>query len=58
MDKLPKACFEKNGDANTLDMIRRMGSQVNKFAALVQEILDFTKTQQGKLMYNETFFDF
>ena len=35
-----------------------MSSQVNKLTNLVQDLLDFTKIQKGKLMYNEVFFDF
>jgi len=50
--------LEEKLDIETLDMIRRMSSQVNKLAVLVQDILDFTKAQKGKLMYNEAFYDF
>jgi PAS domain S-box-containing protein len=50
--------LEEKLDIETLDMIKRMSSQVNKLTVLVQDILDFTKAQKGKLMYNEAFYDF
>ena len=54
MDKLQKMLEEK-GDVETLDMIKRMSSQVNKLTDLIENLLDFNKTQKGKLMYNESF---
>lgn len=56
--QLAEIMLEENGDEETLVMIKRMSSQVNKLTGLVQDLLDFTKIQQGKLMYNEVFFDF
>ncbi|MEO6330154.1 MAG: ATP-binding protein [Ginsengibacter sp.] len=50
--------LEKSNESEALGMIKRMGVQVNKLTSLVQDLLDFTKIQNGKLMYNETSFDF
>ena len=35
-----------------------MGIQINKLNTLIGELLDFTKIQECKLIYNEGFFDF
>jgi PAS domain S-box-containing protein len=56
--QLAEIMLETNGDTETLLIVKRMSSQVNKLTGLVQDLLDFTKTQKGKLMYNEVFFDF
>ena len=41
-----------------LDVVKRMGTQVDRLENLVKNLLDFTRIQKGKLMYNEDFFDF
>ena len=56
--QIAEGMLEEKGDVETLDMVKRMSSQVNKLTVLVQDLLDFTKTQKGKLMYNEAFYDF
>ena len=56
--QIAEGMLEEKDDIETLDMIKRMSSQVNKLTVLVQDLLDFTKTQKGKLMYDEAFFDF
>jgi PAS domain S-box-containing protein len=52
---------EKNlgerGDSEILPMIKKMSRQVNKLASLVEELLDITKIQKGKLIYKESIFD-
>jgi PAS domain S-box-containing protein len=58
LGQIAESMLEEKGDLATLDMIKRMSSQVNKLTVLVQDLLDFTKTQKGKLMYNEAFHDF
>jgi len=50
--------LEKKGDAETLGMMQRMSIQVNKLTHLIEDLLDFTKMQNGKLNYKESFFDF
>src|SRR4029078_3002574 len=37
---------------------KRMGAQINKLTALIGNLLDFTRIQIGKLLYNNTLFDF
>jgi PAS domain S-box-containing protein len=56
--QLAETLLEEKADKETLDMVKRMSSQVNKLTLLVQDLLDFTKTQKGKLMYDEDFHDF
>ena len=56
--QIAEGMLEEKGDAKILGIIKRMSSQVNKLTALVKDLLDFTKIQGGKLMYNETSFDF
>lgn len=56
--QIAESMLEKKGDADILGIIKRMNSQVNKLTNLVQDLLDFTKIQKGKLIYNEAFFDF
>jgi PAS domain S-box-containing protein len=50
--------LEEKGDLETMDMIKRMSSQINKLANLIRDLLDITRIQNGKLTYNEGFFDF
>jgi len=50
--------LETKCDADTLSMIKKMDNQVNKLSNLIETLLDFTKIQEGKLIYNEVFFDF
>ena len=56
--QIAEGMLEKKGDVETLGMIKKMGTQVNKLTNLVEDLLDFTKIQKGKLTYNEAFFDF
>ena len=55
--QIAESMLEDKGDEATLTMIKRMGSQVNKLTKLISDLLDITKIQQGKLAYNESFFD-
>jgi len=56
--QIAEGMLEKKGDIQTLQMIRRMSTQVNKLTTLIQDLLDISRIQQGKLMYDESFFDF
>ena len=56
--QIAESMLEEKGDVETLDIIKRMGTQVNKLTTLIGNLLDFTKIQKGKLMCNEAFFDF
>ncbi|MEO6290499.1 MAG: ATP-binding protein [Ginsengibacter sp.] len=56
--QLAEGLLRKKGDVDTLDLVKRMVSQVNRLTVLIESLLDFTKIQKGKLMYDEDFFDF
>jgi len=56
--QIAESMLEEKEDIEILDMVKRMSSQVNKLTILVQDLLDFTRTQKGKLLYNEDFYDF
>jgi signal transduction histidine kinase len=56
--QLAESMLLKKGDAETLNVIKRMGTQVNRLSILIGNLLDFTKIQKGKLKYNEDFFNF
>ncbi len=48
----------QKGDRETLGIIKRMSNQVNKLNTLIEDLLDVTKIQKGKLIYKEEFFEF
>ena len=50
--------LQEKGDVKTLEIMKRMSSQVNKLTTLIEDLLDVTKIQKGKLIYKEDFFDF
>jgi len=56
--QIAEMMLQEKGDAETLAVVSRMGGQINKLTRLIGDLLDFTRIQQGKLMYNESFFDF
>ncbi|MEO6220783.1 MAG: PAS domain-containing protein [Ginsengibacter sp.] len=56
--QIAESMLEKHGDMETLAMIKRMSSQVNKLTTLIEDLLDVTKIQKGKLTYKEDVFDF
>lgn len=55
--QLAEDMLSESGDKKTLETIRRMGKQVTKLNLLVDDLLDVTKIQKGKLIYKEEFFD-
>lgn len=56
--QIAESMLEKKGDIATLDIIKKMSNQVSKIISLIEDLLDITKIQKGKLIYNEDFFDF
>jgi len=56
--QLAESMLEEKGDADTLNIVKRMGAQVNRLTILIGNLLDFTKIQKGRLVYEEDFFDF
>lgn len=55
--QLAEDMLRERGDKKTLETIRRMGKQVTKLNLLIDDLLDVTKIQKGKLIYKEEFFD-
>ncbi len=56
--QIAEMMLQENGDSKTLAVVNKMGNQIAKLSTLIGELLDFTKIQEGKLLYNEDFFDF
>jgi signal transduction histidine kinase len=55
--QIAEALLEKKGDTETLALIKKMGTQVNRLTNLIGDLLDITRIQKGKLHYNEGFFE-
>jgi len=53
-----EAIFREKGYEKETAMLSRMGIQINKLTNLISDLLDTTKIQAGKLMFNERWFDF
>ncbi|MEP6597478.1 MAG: ATP-binding protein [Ginsengibacter sp.] len=56
--QIAEAMLAKKGDTQTLAIVSKMSTQVNRLTNLIGDLLDITKIQKGKLRYNEAFFDF
>ncbi len=57
--QLAESILSGKGNAeDALEIVKRMGTQVDRLATLVEQLLDFTRIQKGKLQYNEDLFDF
>jgi PAS domain S-box-containing protein len=56
--QIAESMLDAKKDVETLGIIKRMSNQVNKLTALIEDLLDITKIQKGKLIYNEAYFDF
>ncbi|MET0466027.1 MAG: HAMP domain-containing sensor histidine kinase, partial [Chitinophagaceae bacterium] len=53
-----EAVFREKGYEKESTMLTRMGVQINRLTNLISDLLDTTKIQAGKLMFNERFFSF
>lgn len=42
----------------TMHMVKRMNAQVDKLSSLINDLLDITRLQAGKLRFSESFFSF
>lgn len=49
--------FQKLKDVKSADSIAKMDTQVNKLSALINDLLDVTKIEEGKLQFNFEVFD-
>lgn len=50
--------FKKKGDSDAVAALQKMDAQVNKLTNLIEDLLDVTKIQSGRLEFHEDFFDF
>ncbi|MDB5009285.1 MAG: hypothetical protein JWQ06_74 [Mucilaginibacter sp.] len=52
------AMLAKEGEQKKAEMVLRMDSQVNRLTNLIGDLLDVTKINSGRLLFNKTWFDF
>lgn len=50
--------LRKQDDNNNADVAKKMDDQINKLTALVNDLLDVTKIQNGKILLNKSDFNF
>ncbi len=50
--------FKKKGDDQSAEYMAKMDNQINKLNLLIQDLLDVTKIDTGKIQFHEDFFDF
>lgn len=50
--------FTKAGDEESARLLLKIDAQVNKLTALIEDLLDVTRGQAGKLRFLETYFSF
>ncbi len=50
--------FNKEGDSKSAGYMAKMDSQINKLTLLIQDLLDVTKIEKGKLQFHRDYFDF
>jgi len=50
--------FEKYGDLVASQNLAKMDAQINKLTALIGDLLDVTKIESGKIVFNKSVFDF
>lgn len=50
--------FSREGDEATAAMIEKMDGQLNKLIALISDLLDVTKMEDGRLRLHEEFYNF
>src|SRR5207253_531133 len=50
--------FRRAGDENSAQFLARMNTQLNKLTGLINDLLDVTKLEAGKLDFSEERFDF
>jgi len=50
--------LSKKGDIRNAEVAKRMNSQIDKLTELINDLLDVTKIQNGKIQLNDSDFDF
>ncbi|NTE03215.1 PAS domain-containing protein [Agrobacterium tumefaciens] len=53
-----ESIFKRSGDFKNADLLGRMNKQVDRLSNLINDLLDVTKINSGRLQFNETEFDF
>jgi PAS domain S-box-containing protein len=53
-----KKHFEKEKDIRSAELIGKMDNQVNKLIGLIEDLLDVTRAESGRLTLNEGLYDF
>jgi two-component system CheB/CheR fusion protein len=56
--QLLKHNFQKDGNENAAGILGKVDTQINKLAALISDLLDVKKIENGQLQYHEEEFDF
>ncbi|MDB5203708.1 MAG: domain S-box protein [Ferruginibacter sp.] len=52
-----EAQFKRGGDLKNAEMVSRIDKQVNRLTNLISDLLDVTKINSGKLLFNTSAFD-
>ncbi len=50
--------FARAGDEDSAKLLQKMDAQVNKLTSLIEDLLDVTRIEAGKLQFHETYFPF
>src|SRR5207253_2299877 len=56
--QLLEMTLKQCGNPESMHMVKRMNAQVDKLTGLINELLDITKLQAGKLQFSDNFFSF
>ncbi|MDQ6755884.1 MAG: PAS domain-containing sensor histidine kinase [Bacteroidota bacterium] len=54
---IAESLVEKSGDMKTAGIMKNMNTQVNRLTHLIENLLDVSKIETGKLIYDENFYD-
>ncbi|MEO6637027.1 MAG: PAS domain-containing protein [Ginsengibacter sp.] len=55
--QIVETMLEHGGSAEVPGMVKKLNSQVDRLTNLIEDLLDISKIQNGKLQYNESFYD-
>lgn len=57
-EQVLRKSFIQKADGNSVELLDKMDGQINKLTALISDLLDVTKINAGKILFNEELFDF